>query len=139
MISFNTLYDGFELENPDKIKAWLQQLIRNEFQKIEGEIIYVFTDDEFLSKINQDFLNHDTFTDIITFDVAEERGVISGEIYISIDRVKENAQKLQLEFEFELARIIVHGILHLVGYNDKYKEQKLIMSAQEDYCLNLLP
>ncbi len=139
MINFNISLEGFELKNPDKLKSWLQEIIQNVHQKTEGEIVYVLTYDASLLSLNKKFLNHDTFTDIITFDASSEMDVISGEIYISVDRIKENAQLHQQDFERELARVMVHGILHLIGFNDKTPEEKAIMRAQEDNCLNLLP
>ena len=138
MIIFNTLLEGFEQKNPENIKAWLKEII-SENNKLLGEIVYVLTDDTYLYTINKDFLNHDTLTDIITFETSVDPNVISGEIFISIDRVKENAIRQKQEFENELARVLVHGVLHLIGYDDKTPEQKLKMRAKEDYCLNLLP
>lgn len=139
MISFNSLLEGFELKNPKEIKAWLRGIIQKEHKKLEGEISYIFIDDAFLSTINKDFLNHDTLTDIITFDTSIEENVLSGEIYMSIERIKENADAQQQSFERELARVLVHGILHLIGFNDTTPDEKAVMRTQEDYCLNLLP
>ena len=139
MISFNSLQEGFELQNPKEIKTWLRKIIQKEHQKLEGEIQYVFTDDDILSSINKDFLNHDTLTDIITFDTSMEEDVISGEIYLSIERIRENAATQHQPFERELARVLVHGILHLIGFNDESPDEKAVMRTQEDYCLNLLP
>jgi len=139
VISFNTLVEGFELKNPDIFKSWLREIIQKENQKTEGEIRYVFTDDMYLHSINRDFLKHDTFTDIITFNSSAEKDIISGEIYISVDRVKDNAQMHHQDFKLEFARVMVHGVLHLIGFRDKTSEEKAIMRTQEDYCLNLLP
>jgi len=139
VISFNSLQEGFELQNPKEIKTWLRKIIQKEHQKLEGEIQYVFTDDDILSSINKDFLNHDTLTDIITFDTSMEEDVISGEIYLSIERIRENAATQHQPFERELARVLVHGILHLIGFNDESPDEKAVMRTQEDYCLNLLP
>lgn len=139
MISFNTAIGGFKLKNPEKLKSWLQEIIQKEHQKIEGEILYIFTDDTYLYSINKKFLNHDTFTDIITFDSSVDNDIISGEIYVSIERIKENSQTHHQDFEMELARVMVHGILHLIGFKDKTSEEKAIMRVQEDNCLNLLP
>ena len=138
MISFNILLDGFELKDPSNLKGWLKKII-SENNRTLGEIVYVLADDAHIHKINKDFLNHDTLTDIISFDTSVDSSVISGEIFISIDRVKENAIKQKQSFEKELARVLVHGVLHLIGYDDKTTEQKLKMRAKEDYCLNLLP
>ena len=138
MITFNTLLEGFEIENPENLKDWLKEIL-SENNKVLGEIVYVMADDTYLHKINKDFLNHDTLTDIITFETSVDPSVISGEIFISIDRVKENTIKQKQPFDKELARVLVHGVLHLIGYDDKTSEQKLKMRAKEDYCLNLLP
>jgi len=138
VISFNILLEGFELRNPENLKGWLKKII-SENNRTLGEIVYVLANDTHIQKINKDFLNHDTLTDIISFDTSVDSSVISGEIFISIDRVKENAIKQRQSFENEFARVLVHGVLHLIGYDDKTPEQKLKMRAKEDYCLNLLP
>ena len=138
MISFNILLEGFKLRNPENLKGWLKKIV-SENNRTLGEIVYVLADDTHIHKINKDFLNHDTLTDIISFDTSVDSSVISGEIFISIDRVKENAIKQKQSVEKELARVLVHGVLHLIGYDDKTTEQKLKMRAKEDYCLNLLP
>jgi rRNA maturation RNase YbeY len=139
VINFNTAIEGFKLKNPEELKYWIQEIIQKEHQKVEGEIVYIFTDDEYVNSINKQFLNHDTLTDIITFDSSKDNNIISGEIYVSIERIKENAQTHGQDFEKELARVMVHGILHLIGFNDKTSEEKAIMRVQEDNCLNLLP
>lgn len=138
MIIFNTLLDDFELQNPESFKVWLKNVIRNE-QKYVGDIVYIFSDDEYLHAINLDFLNHDTLTDIITFDTSEDSDVISGEIYISVERVADNAGILNKDLQEELSRVLVHGVLHLIGYGDKTPEEKTEMTAKEDYYLNLQP
>ena len=138
MIIFNTLLEDFELQNPESLKVWLKNVIRHE-QKYVGDIVYIFTGDKYLHSINLDFLNHDTFTDIITFDTSEDAEVISGEIYISAERVTDNAGLLNKDFQEELSRVLVHGVLHLIGYGDKTPEEKTEMTAKEDYYLNLQP
>ena len=138
MISFSSLYSEFELQNPGFFKDWLADVILAE-GRIIGEIQYVFCDDEFLLSINQTYLNHDTFTDIITFPTAVSDTILSGEIYISIPRVNENARLNQTDFENEIARVLVHGVLHLVGYKDGSDTEKIVMRAKEDYYLNLHP
>jgi len=138
VIIFNTLLEDFEPDNPESVKIWLKNVIREE-KKVEGDIIYVFTTDEHVYSINKDFLQHDTLTDIITFGTSQDNKIISGEIYISIDRIKENAGKINLPAQKELARVMVHGVLHLIGYNDKTASEKNEMTAKEDYYLNLLP
>jgi len=138
VIIFNTLLDDFELQNPESLKVWLKNVIRHE-QKYVGDIVYIFSDDEYLHAINLDFLNHDTLTDIITFDTSEDDEIISGEIYISAERVADNAGLLNKDFQEELSRVLVHGVLHLIGYGDKTPEEKTEMTAKEDYYLNLQP
>lgn len=138
MISYSSLYSEFELQNPAFYKDWLANVILTE-GKIIGEIHYVFCDDEFLLSINQAYLDHDTLTDIITFPTSSSDEILSGEIYISIPRVKENAQLNQSDFDDEIARVLVHGVLHLVGYKDGTDFEKIEMRAKEDYYLNLQP
>jgi rRNA maturation RNase YbeY len=135
------LHSGrIELGNKTQLKKWISAIIKNENKK-EGKINYLFCTDKELHKINREFLNHDTYTDIITFDYSESNKV-SGEIYISSERVKENSQKLKTEFESELRRVIIHGVLHLCGYKDKNPAQKKEMRDKEDDALtkfNLIP
>ena len=102
-----------------------------------GEINYIFCNDEYLHKINVEFLQHDTYTDIISFDYTLGKN-ISGDIYVSIERVKENAQKFNVTFDNELHRVIIHGILHYLGYKDKTEEQKKEMRNKENQCLIIL-
>lgn len=97
---------------------------------------YVFCSDDFLFDMNIKYLDHHTYTDIITFDLSEKNNITKGEIYISIDRIKENAKEHKVSFEFELERVIFHGALHLCGYKDKTKPQKNAMTARENYYLN---
>jgi len=97
---------------------------------------YIFCSDKYLLSINQKYLNHNTFTDIVTFDLAES-AEIDGEIYISVGRVKENAVKYEVDFEEELRRVIIHGLLHLIGYKDKTASQKVQMRKKEQACLSL--
>lgn len=123
----------FKLKQPLKLKAWLSKIILSEKKK-EGKISYVFVSDEDLLKINREFLKHDTYTDIITFDYAEEKQ-LHAEIFISIDRVRENAKKLKIEFDSELRRVMVHGVLHLCGYKDKKKADKELMRKKESAAL----
>lgn len=116
---------------------WIQKAIQKE-AFILGKLQYTFLNDEDLHKINVQYLNHDTFTDIITFDYGRGKYIFS-EIYISLDRVEENAFKNQVDFKLELHRIFIHGLLHLLGYNDKSPNEKTIMTSKEDYYLSLLP
>ena len=123
----------FQLQNEDSISEWLKHAIRLE-KKALGEINYIFCDDEYLLKKNQDFLNHDTLTDIITFDYSEENK-LSADIFISIERVKENALIFAVPFEKELKRVIIHGILHLIGYKDKSEEETKTIRSKENFYL----
>jgi probable rRNA maturation factor len=125
----------FQLQNEDSISEWLKHAIRLE-KKALGEINYIFCDDEYLLKKNQDFLNHDTLTDIITFDYSEENK-LSADIFISIERVKENALIFAVPFEKELKRVIIHGILHLIGYKDKSEEETKTMRSKENFYLEI--
>jgi len=136
-IGFNNLHKILKLNNSSKISKWLIETLENESYTL-GRLTYTFLTDVELHKINMQFLNHDTFTDIITFDYNQEK-IIIGEIYISLDRVLENAQKNDLNFDDELNRILVHGLLHLMAYNDKSPDEKNEMTAKEDYYLSLLP
>ncbi|MCF6169721.1 MAG: rRNA maturation RNase YbeY [Bacteroidales bacterium] len=136
MISFNVLKDGFLLNEQDGRKEWVKKAIGLE-GKTTGDIQFVFCGDDFLTEINKEYLHHDTFTDIITFSNSANPSVISGDIFISIDRVNENAKSLNCDFENELSRVIIHGILHLLGYNDNNPGEKLQMRAKEDYYLLL--
>ena len=133
-ISFNSKNE-FELSNEERHCQWLKSVVKSEAKAL-GEIGYVFCDDKDLLDINQNFLNHDTFTDIITFDYSEG-DLISAEIYISIERVKENAKTFGVSFEDELQRVLVHGILHCCGYGDSTEELKTKMREKEDKKMEL--
>lgn len=101
------------------------------------DISYIFCDDSYLLQINQDFLQHDTYTDIITFDLSEDVHHLQAEIYVSVTRIAENAAKFGISYEQELHRVIFHGVLHLCGFKDKTKNDAAIMRSREDECLNL--
>ncbi|WP_299114892.1 rRNA maturation RNase YbeY [uncultured Winogradskyella sp.] len=132
MISFN--YEtNFELEQPDQISKWISNTITEENCK-QGEINYIFCSDEYLHKINVEFLNHDTLTDIISFDYSVGKE-LHGDIYISVERVEENASEFNVKFKDELARVIIHGVLHYCGYKDKSDEDTELMRSKEDYYL----
>ncbi len=139
MISFNTEDVKFALKNKTKLKQWITSTIEKKKRKA-GEIAFVFCSDTYLLNINKQYLQHDTYTDIITFDYSKGNKLqpISGDIFISVDRVKENALKFSKSFEEELHRVIIHGTLHLLGYTDKTKIAKSEMTKQEDVCLRLL-
>ena len=117
-----------------KTSSWLQSIIVSE-QKKPGEINYIFCDDEYLLKVNQDYLQHDYYTDIITFDYVKGK-TISGDIFVSLQRIIDNAASLSLNFEDELHRVLAHGILHLCGYKDKDDEEITLMRNKEDYYLS---
>ncbi len=119
-----------------KNKRWLKDVISREGKKT-GDIQYVFCDDNYLAAINKSFLNHDTFTDIITFPTTDNPDLISGEIYISMERVNENSKKNSVSFSEELSRVILHGILHLIGYKDYSDYRKKLIRGKEDYYLHL--
>ncbi|HSD06619.1 rRNA maturation RNase YbeY [Flavobacterium sp.] len=134
MINFNYESD-FTLENEGAIANWLRAVIVSENKK-EGEINYIFCDDEYLHKINVEYLNHDTLTDIISFDytVGNE---ISGDIFISTERVLDNSKDYNTSFDNELKRVIVHGILHYCGYKDKSENDETVMRSKEDEKLTM--
>lgn len=135
MITFNS-ETSFTLKNQKKLVKWIGDVISSEgFQ--DGEINYIFCDDSYLNKINQEFLNHDTFTDIISFDYTLGKEV-GGDIFISIERVLENAEKFNEVFETELHRVMIHGILHFMGYKDKTKKDKTLMRTKEDEKIFIL-
>ncbi len=133
MISFNYETE-FEIENAEQLTEWVSKAITEEDCRL-GDIDYIFCSDDYLHKINLDFLEHDTLTDIISFDYSVGKE-LHGEIYISIDRVKENASEYGVFFEDELARVIIHGILHFCGYKDKDEKDEKMMRAKEDYYLS---
>ncbi|MFB5945535.1 rRNA maturation RNase YbeY [Albibacterium profundi] len=124
----------FTLKNKIQIRKWIRKSIENEGFKL-GELNFIFCSDGYLLQINQEYLKHDTYTDIITFDNSELSEIISGDIFISIDRIIENAEKFQINFDNELHRVMIHGVLHLMGYPDKKREEKVIMTSKEDYYL----
>ena len=129
MITFNS-ETSFTLKNQNKLVKWIGDVVSSEGFQV-GEINYIFCDDSYLNKINQEFLNHDTFTDIISFDYTLGKEV-GGDIFISIERVLENAEKFNEVFETELHRVMIHGILHFMGYKDKTKKEKTLMRTKED-------
>ncbi|MBC6365398.1 rRNA maturation RNase YbeY [Algoriphagus sp. AK58] len=135
-INFFTEDIKFDLSQKQKRKNWLKQIAQSEDFKL-GELNYIFCSDEYLYQINVDYLNHHTYTDIITFDNSEEEKVIEGDIFISIDRVKENAQKHKQEESSELSRVISHGLFHLMGYKDKTKSDAEVMRSKEALAIEL--
>ena len=129
MISFN--YETpFKLVKKSNYSKWLSLVIQSE-SKREGDINYVFCDDDFLIAINQQYLNHDTLTDIISFDYSVGNE-LHGDVFISVQRVRENANEFKVSFEEELRRVMVHGVLHYCGYKDKSDKEQKIMRQKED-------
>jgi len=129
MISFNYETD-FELENETHYEDWISRIIESEGFD-EGEINYIFCDDEYLHKINVEYLDHDTLTDIISFDYTVGN-LIQGDIFVSIERVHDNASDFNVSFEEELKRVLSHGVLHYCGYKDKSPKDEALMRSKED-------
>ena len=129
MISFNYETD-FELENEAQYEDWISRIIESEGFD-EGEINYIFCDDEYLHKINVEYLDHDTLTDIISFDYTVGN-VLQGDIFVSVERVKDNAYDFNVSFEEELKRVLSHGVLHYCGYKDKSPEDEAVMRSKEE-------
>jgi probable rRNA maturation factor len=127
----------FRFRNQRKVKKWIIHTILSEKKKFQSLNI-IFCSDSYLHTLNVNYLQHDTLTDIITFDNSEVN-LISGELFISIPRVKENANLFHISFYHELHRVIIHGVLHLLGYSDKTSKQQLEMRKKEDIYLSLLP
>ncbi len=129
----------FELTDEDRIREWIGKALQQE-GKTPAAITYIFTSDAYLHRMNVDYLDHDTLTDVITFPYSDaDATAIEGDIFISIDRIRENAQQFEVDFEVELRRVMAHGVLHLCGYLDKTPEEKKRMSAKEDEALGLWP
>jgi len=134
-ICFHNEDISFVLKEKTEIKKWIKKVIQSE-KKALGEIHYFFCNDAYLLRLNKDYLNHDTYTDIITFDNSTKRE-IAADIFISIERVKSNAKKYNVSFENELHRVMIHGILHLVGHRDITNKDKALMRKKEDYYLGM--
>ncbi len=126
----------FKLKSSRKTISWIKAAIKAE-DKTPGELNFIFCSDNHLLQMNIDYLQHNTLTDIITFDTSEEEGIICGDIFISIDRVRDNAHKFKKELDNELHRVIIHGVLHLIGFSDKTANKKNIMRGKEDAYLSL--
>ena len=134
MISFN--YEtGFELENEAQYEDWITSVIESE-DKTAGEVNYIFCDDEYLLQKNIEFLNHDTLTDIISFDYTMGN-LISGDVFISVERVRENATEYNVAFDEELKRVMAHGVLHYCGYKDKSEDDAALMRSKEEEKIKL--
>jgi len=134
-ISFNNIDVNLKLNKIKKLRAWLNVVIHNENKNLEV-ISYNFCSDKRLNKINNKYLNHDDYTDIITFDLSDG-GDIFADIYISTERIKENSLKHKTSYKTELMRVMVHGVLHLCGYKDKSQNEEKIMRGKEDFYLSL--
>lgn len=135
IIQFNFL-ESIDLPNRTRLKQFLGSLFKKEGKAL-GELQYIFCSDDYLLEINRQYLNHDFYTDIITFDLSEKSHPINAEIYISVDRVRENAKEYDSSLKKELHRVIFHGALHLCGYKDKTPQQKKLMRQKEDKYLGL--
>jgi rRNA maturation RNase YbeY len=135
-VHFFTEDISFTLKEKSKVRNWVKQTIQAEGKKLK-ELNFIFCSDNYLLEINQQYLKHDTFTDIVTFDNSESSEIIIGDIFISVDRVKENADKYNVSQRDELHRVIIHGTLHLLGYIDKTKAHKSLMTSKEDQYLLL--
>ncbi|EKB49213.1 rRNA maturation RNase YbeY [Cecembia lonarensis] len=126
----------FPLKGKNKYKNWLRKIASDQNRKIK-ELNYIFCSDEYLYQINVEYLNHKTYTDIITFDNTEDSKTIEGDIFISIERVRENAEIEKIDFEKELLRVMSHGLLHLMGYKDKNQEDQIEMRKMENKSIGL--
>ena len=135
MISFNYETD-FELSNEKEISTWISGVIVSENCR-EGEINYIFCTDDYLHEINMKYLNHDTLTDIISFDYSVGKE-LHGDVYVSVDRVADNAKDFKVLFSEELNRVMVHGVLHYCGYKDKGDDDKSVMRSKEDFYIKQL-
>ena len=134
-ISFHS--EGVNTKTPSKrlLKAWIKEFVSNHGKKV-GELAFIFCSDEKILEVNQNFLQHDYYTDIITFDYCEGE-VVSGDIFISVERVAENATFHNIEYNTELLRVLAHGVLHLIGFQDKSPKKKKEMTENEDLYISL--
>lgn len=136
MATINFFIEDIQFAFKDKLhhRNWIKQIIKDE-GKILKEVNFIFCSDTYLHQINLQYLRHNNFTDIITFDRSEKKSEISGDIFISIERITENAQKFSVSFLQELHRVMAHGILHLLGFSDKRSKDKELMTIKENGCL----
>ena len=135
-MSIDFVYNtDFELSNKDHVSNWVSRVINSKGYKL-GNIVYAFFNDEDLKSLNIRFLNHDYYTDVISFDETVDQ-VVSGNIAISVDRVKENATQIGVDFEEELRRVMIHGVLHFIGFNDKTNAEKKVIREQEALALSM--
>ena len=133
-VQFYSLDINLALKERTRLKLFIEKLFISEKKKL-ANLSYVFCSDEHLITINKDFLKHDFYTDVITFDLSSSKNEIEGEVYISVDRIKDNAKILSVSFNEELHRVVFHGALHLCGYKDKKKEEALVMRSKENKYL----
>ncbi|PVY40474.1 rRNA maturation RNase YbeY [Pontibacter virosus] len=136
LIEFFSEDIDFSLENPEQISDWIADIVEQHEHELVG-LTYIFCSDDYLHQINVEYLDHDTLTDIITFDNADIEGTIEGDVFISIDRVRDNAATHGTSFHDELHRVLIHGVLHLLGFKDKTPEQEVAMRKLEDSSLSL--
>jgi probable rRNA maturation factor len=135
-IRFHFLQEGFALTDRSSLKIFIEALFKKEKKKL-SELSYIFCSDDYLLEINRQYLGHDFYTDIVTFDLSEPAQPLNAEIYISVDRVRDNAREFNSSFKKELHRVIFHGALHLCGYRDKKAKEQQIMRKMEDKYLSL--
>lgn len=135
-VSFNFVEIKDTLRQKNKLKSWIKSIVEQKGMKV-GDISYIFCSDDYLLEINKTYLQHDYYTDIITFDYTAENK-IAGDLFISIDRVVDNAKELKVSFEEELHRVIIHGVLHLLGFKDKTDKEAKQMRIKEQECLKTL-
>ena len=134
-IQFFTEDIDFKLKQKAELRRWIMDTIKSEGFKRISELSFVFCSDAYLLEINKQYLDHDTYTDIVTFDSSEDEDIIAGDIFISVERITENAIKFAVSEKDELHRVIIHGVLHLCGYLDKKKEAKDLMTEKENFYL----
>lgn len=143
MITYHSENISFNLKGKREINNWIKSVVSDLQFSLKmsnykvGDINIVFCNDTYLLEINQKYLNHNYFTDIITFDYSEN-GIISGDLFISVDTVKENSLKFKVSFDEEIKRVIIHGVLHLLGYKDKTKSERLKMKDAENMALSMI-
>lgn len=136
-ISFHFEDISIEIQKPRITRQWIKNVAKGLDYEIEA-INYIFCTDEYLYKLNQSYLKHKTYTDILTFDYSAGKSLL-GDVYISVERVQDNSSKLRVPFQEELRRVMIHGILHMMGFKDKTGPQKAIMRKKEEACLSLFP
>jgi rRNA maturation RNase YbeY len=127
----------YDLKNKRRIKEWVSKTVENEEHTI-GVLNYILTNDDILIKLNKEYLQHSTLTDIITFDLSDRKGELSGDIFISLDRARENAREYKVTLQDELKRLFIHGVLHLMGYKDKSRQEQVMMRNKEEFYLSLV-